>query len=53
MGKKEEELMSRTEMRMEFLILGVSHREKKRNEEIRKKYGVANIVRKMREARLR
>ena len=28
------------------------HREKKRNEEIRKKYGVANIVGKMREARL-
>ena len=51
-GKKKEELMSRTEMRMLRWILEVSCREK-RNEQMRKKYGMANIVEKMREARLR
>ena len=49
-GKKEEELMSRAEMRMLRWILGVSRREK-RNEEIGKKCGVPNIVRKVTKAR--
>ena len=51
--KNDEDLMSRTEVRMLQWILGVSRLEKLRNEEIRRRCGVADIVEKMREARLR
>lgn len=51
--RKEEELLERTEMRMLRWILGVSLKDKKRNEDIRTAVGVANITYKVREARLR
>src|SRR6218665_504485 len=46
-------LLERTEMRMLGRILGVSLKDKKRNEVIRKTLGVACITDKIREARLR
>ena len=52
-GKKDEDLMSRAEMGMLRWILGVSRLEKLRNEEIRRRCGVADIVEKMWDARLR
>ena len=52
-GKKEEELVTRTEMRMLRRIVGVTLMNKERNEKIRKECGVADIKLKMREARLR
>ena len=50
--KKEENLM-RTEMRMLRWILGVSLKDKIRNEEIRRRCGVVSIAEKVKEARLR
>jgi len=51
--RKEEELLERTEMRMLRWILGVSLKDRKRNEDIRRTVGVACITDKIREARLR
>ena len=51
--KKDEEHLERTEMRMLHWILGVSQKDHKRNEDIRKTVGVACITEKVREARLR
>lgn len=51
--RREEELLERTEMRMLRWILGVSLKDKNRNENIRKAAGVACISEKAREARLR
>src|SRR6218665_2422744 len=51
--RREEGLLDRTEMRMLWWILGVSLKDKKRNEVIRKTLGVAGITYKIREARLR
>ena len=51
--RREEGLLERTEMRMLRWILGVSLKDKKRNEDIRKTLGVACITDKIREARLR
>ena len=50
--KREEGLLERTEMRMLQWILGVSLKDKKRNEVIRKMLGVACITDKIREDRL-
>ena len=52
-GKKEEELLMRTEMRMLRWIAGGSRREMLRNEEIRERCGIVDITEKMREAWLR
>ena len=52
-GKKEEELVMKTEMRMLRWIAEVSRREMLRNEEIRERCGDVDIAEKMREARLR
>ena len=52
-GKKEEELVARTEMRMLRRIVGVTLMNKEKNEKISKECGVAGIKLKMREARLR
>ena len=51
--KREEQILERTEMRMLRWILGVSLREKPRNEEVRKRAGVVCISEKIRAARLR
>src|SRR6218665_1230825 len=51
--RREEGLLERTEMRMLWRMLGVSLKDKKRNEVIRKTLGVACITDKIREARLR
>jgi len=52
--RREEGLLESTEMRMLQWILGVSLRDKKRIEVIRKKLGVASITHdKIREARMR
>jgi len=50
--RKDEELLERTEMRMLRWILGVSLKDRKRNEDIRRTVGVASIMDKIREARL-
>lgn len=51
--KKEEEMMERTEMRMLRWMLGISLRDRLRNEEIRRRAGIVKISDKIREARLR
>src|SRR6218665_4085022 len=51
--RKEEELLVRAEMRMLQWILGVSLRDRRRNENIREVLGVACITDKVREARIR
>ena len=53
MRKREEDLMRRSEMRMLRWIVGVSRKDKVRNEEIKRRCGVEDIVEKVREARLR
>ena len=52
-ARKEEELLEKAERRMLLLILGVSLKDKNRNEVIRKMLGVACITDKIRKARLR
>ena len=51
--KKEENLLRRIEMRILRWILGVSLKDKIRNDEIRRRCGVVNIAEKVKEARLR
>ena len=51
--RKEEKLLERTEMRMLRWILGITLKDMQRNENIRKRIGVACITDKIREARLR
>src|SRR6218665_282878 len=51
--RKKEKLLERIEMRMLRWILGISLKDMQRNENIRKKIGVACITDKIREARLR
>lgn len=51
--RKDEEMLERTEMRMLRWILGISLKNKKRNEDICRLLGVACITDKVREARLR
>ena len=53
MRKKEDDLLRRMEMRMLRRILGVSSKDKIRNEEIRKRCGVIDIIEKVREERMR
>ena len=53
MKRREEERLQRTEMRMLRWILGLTLRDKKRNDDIRRILGVACITDKVREARLR
>ena len=52
-GVEEKERLQRTEMRMLRWILGLTLRDKKRNDDIRCILGVACITDKVREARLR
>ena len=52
-GVKEEGLVARREMRMLRQIMGVTRRDRERNEVIRERCKVADITLKMREARLR
>ena len=51
--RREEERLERTKMRMLRWILGLTLRDRKRNDEIRRILGVACITDKVREARLR
>jgi len=51
--RREEERLERTEMRMPRWILGLTLRDKKRNDDIRRILGVACITDKVREATLR
>ena len=51
--RREEERLERTGMRMLRWILGVTLRDRKRNDDIRRILGVACITDKVREARLR
>ena len=51
--RREEEMLERTEMRMLRWILGVSLKDRKRNDFIRNKIGVTCITNKIRESRLR
>ena len=53
MKRHEEECLQRTEMRMLRWILGLTLRDKKRNDDIRRILGVACIMNKVWEARLR
>ena len=53
LGKREEKLVTKTEMRMLRRIVGVTLWDKERNETIRAKCGVADITLKLREASLR
>jgi len=51
--RREEERLERTEMRMLRCILGLTLRDRKRNDDIRSILGVACITDKVREARMR
>ncbi len=51
--KKEEKQLERTEMRMLRWLTGVSLRERRRNEDIRREAGVVSITEKARETHLR
>ena len=51
--RREEERLERTEMRMLRWILGLTLRDRKKNDDIRRILGVACITDKVREARLR
>ena len=53
MKKKEENKLAVTEMKMLRWMAGISLREKRTNEEIRREVGVVSIVEKCRESRLR
>ena len=52
-GKKEEEILEKTEMRMLRRIKGVTLRDKVKSVDIRKELGVNNIQEKVREMRIR
>ena len=51
--KSEEQQLDRTEMRMLRWMLGISLRERRRNDDIRAEAGVVAISEKIREARMR
>ena len=51
--KREEQQLDRTEMRMLRWMLGISLRERRRNDDIRAEAGVVAISEKIREARMR
>ena len=52
-GRREEQILENTEMRLLRRIAGVTLRDMIRSEQIREQGGVADIVEKLREARLR
>jgi len=52
-SRREDGLLDRTEMRMLWWMLGVSLKDRKRNEVIRKMLGMACITDKIQEARLK